>query len=86
MEKQIEELYDEIYEQIARQHEKVLELAAEQAKEQFVLSTKEEEKLVRMELALQISKDILENMMMPGTTMTIMHPKGSLTIDLHENK
>lgn len=84
MKKEIEELYDEVYEKIAEYHQKT-HLYAKHLSEKSINQQEEEtEKLERIEFALQVAKDILENMMTPGTTMTIMHQKGSIQIDLNK--
>ncbi|MGD7007186.1 hypothetical protein [Metabacillus sp. 84] len=75
----IEELYDEIYSRLEKDHEQVLASLRQSA-----LTEEEAEKAERMELALQTAKDIFENIMTPGTTMRIVHSKGSLTIEIDE--
>ncbi|KZZ83770.1 MULTISPECIES: hypothetical protein [Bacillaceae] len=73
----IQALYDEIYERLEKDHEQVLS-----ALRQSELNEEEAEKAERMELALQTAKDIFENIMTPGTSMKIVHSKGSLTIEI----
>lgn len=82
----IEQLYDEIYEKIARDHVKVVKHLSSSKEIGTSLTEQEKEKLERMEFALQSAQDILENIMTPGSTFTIMHPKGSLTIEINEQK
>ncbi|MDQ0230798.1 hypothetical protein [Metabacillus malikii] len=84
MKREIEELYDEVYEKISDYHsvaqkytKNLREIPSEQREE-------ETEKLERIEFALQAAKDILENMMTAGTTMTIMHEKGSIQINVNK--
>jgi hypothetical protein len=84
MKKEIEELYDEVYESIADYHLKSLQYAKQLSEKPGTEREEETEKLERIEFALQAAKDILENMMTPGTTMTIMHQKGSIQIDLNK--
>ncbi|MFC0272398.1 hypothetical protein ACFFIX_13235 [Metabacillus herbersteinensis] len=79
----VEQLYDEIYEKIARDHAEVTKHLAS-SKASTSLTEQEKEKLERMEFALQSARDILENMMTPGSSITIMHSKGSLTIEINE--
>lgn len=80
----VEKLYDDIYEKLDNDHNKILKLISDD-KENFY-SIEETEKLGRMDLALQTAKDILENIMAPGTSMKIMHSKGSLTIELDKKQ
>ncbi|MDQ0226674.1 hypothetical protein [Metabacillus niabensis] len=84
MKKEIEALYDEVYEKIASYHSTTHEYAKQLKQIPFEQREEETEKLERIEFSLQAAKDILENMMTPGTTMTIMHEKGS--IQIHINK
>ncbi len=82
MKKEIEEFYDEVYEKMAEYHQKSFNYA--QKLSEYPITQREDvtEKLERIEFALQAAKDILENMMTPGTKMTIMHQKGTIQIDL----
>lgn len=80
----VDKLYDEIYGEIAEYHENVKQFLAQMDENESSVTEEEKEKIERMELALQISRDILENIMTPGTTMTIMHKKGSFTIRIDE--
>lgn len=84
MKREIEELYDEVYEKMAEYHQKSFEYA--QKLSEYPIAQREEitEKLERIEFALQAAKDILENMMTPGTKMTIMHQKGTIQIELDD--
>lgn len=84
MKKEIEELYDEVYEQLADYHQQSQDLLINLASVPKDEREEETEKLERIEFALQAAKDILENMMTPGTKMTIMHQKGLIQIDLNE--
>ncbi|MFY4774436.1 hypothetical protein [Metabacillus sp. RGM 3146] len=77
-------LYDDIYEKLDNDHEKILKLITEEKQSPY--SIEETEKLGRMELALQTAKDIMENIMAPGTSMKIMHSKGSLTIEIDKKQ
>lgn len=82
MKKEIEDLYDEVYEKIAEYHLKSHQYTKQLSDKDEELGEEEKEKLERIEFALQAAQDILENMMTPGTTMTIMHQKGTIQIDL----
>ncbi|MGM7723535.1 hypothetical protein [Metabacillus sp. Hm71] len=84
MKKEIEQLYDDVYETIESYHRKSHQYVKQFSETPGSLSEEEKEKLERIEFALQAAKDILENMMTPGTTMTIMHQKGSIQIDLNK--
>ncbi|MRX71156.1 hypothetical protein GJU40_03090 [Bacillus lacus] len=82
MKNEIEHLYDDLYDKIAAEHEKIVEFSSSVSGQS--LTEAEEEKLIRMELALQAGRDILENIMVKGTSMTIMHRKGSFTIQIND--
>ncbi|WP_226669108.1 hypothetical protein [Metabacillus litoralis] len=84
MKKEIEELYDEVYEKLADYHQLSQNYMSNLTSIPKNEREEETEKLERIEFALQAAKDILENMMTPGTKMTIMHQKGSIQIDLNE--
>ncbi|MCD7035048.1 hypothetical protein LRR81_12395 [Metabacillus sp. GX 13764] len=80
--KLIETMYDDIYEKLDLDHSKILAMLSD--KEQHSFTIEEKEKLGRMELAVQTAKDIMENIMSPGTSMKIMHARGSLTIEINQ--
>lgn len=84
MKKEIEELYDEVYEKLAEFHQTSLNYTQKMSDIPLNQREEETEKLERIEFALQAAKDILENIMAPGTKMTIMHQKGTIQIDLDE--
>ncbi|AZB40972.1 hypothetical protein CEF21_00650 [Bacillus sp. FJAT-42376] len=75
----IQTLYDEIYDRLEKDHNQVMGTL-----QQNGLNEEEKEKAERMELALQTAKDIFENIMTPGTSMKIVHSKGSLTIEIND--
>ncbi len=84
MKNEIEELYDEVYDKIADYHQQSQDLLIKLASVAKDEREEETEKLERIEFALQAAKDIMENMMTPGTKMTIMHQKGLIQIDLND--
>ncbi|TXC89458.1 hypothetical protein FS935_16375 [Metabacillus litoralis] len=84
MKNEIEELYDEVYEKLADYHQQSQDLLIKLASVVKDEREEETEKLERIEFALQAAKDIMENMMTPGTKMTIMHQKGLIQIDLND--
>lgn len=84
MKKEIEELYDEVYEKLAEYHQKSFDYTQKLSESPITQSEEVTEKLERIEFALQAAKDILENIMTPGTKMTIMHQKGTIQIDLDQ--
>lgn len=72
----IEELYDQIYKTIHNQLIGVEKISKEN------LTEGDREKAQRMEIALQVSKDILENMLTPGKKLNFIYEKGSLHLEI----
>lgn len=83
MRKEIETLYDDVYESVDQYLEKVRELQLLNLED---LTEEEKEKALRMELALQTAKDILENLMVPGKQLTFMYEPGSVTLEIFKDK
>ncbi|GAB1304569.1 hypothetical protein [Bacillus altitudinis] len=77
-----DELYDAIYQQTEKQHEQVLRLVKEMTAHPEAFSEQEQEKINRMDIALQTATDILENLMTPDTQMTIVLRQGRIRVDL----
>lgn len=77
MREEIETLYDRIYQQMVQYQN---QLITYQKKD---LSEVEREQIERIEIALQASKDILENMLTPGKKLTFIYEKGTFSIEMH---
>ncbi|MGE6630468.1 hypothetical protein [Bacillus sp. NPDC077027] len=77
-----DELYDVIYQQMEKQHEQVLKLVKEMTANPEAFTEREKEKIDRMDIALQTTTDILENLMTPDTQMTIVLKQGRIHVDL----
>ncbi|KGX91701.1 hypothetical protein N781_04090 [Pontibacillus halophilus JSM 076056 = DSM 19796] len=73
----IESLYHKVYETLDELHQQVIE-AGEDVTE---LNDVDLEKLDRTNFALQLSKDVLENFVDTGKSMTINYDKRSVTIE-----
>lgn len=83
MRKEIETIYDDVYESVDQYLEKVRALQLLNLED----STEEEkEKALRMELALQTAKDVLENLIVPGKKLTFMYESGSVTLEIFKDK
>lgn len=72
----MEELYDQIYQAVHNHLKSVEKISKDDLTEVDV------EKVERMEIALQISKDILENMLTPGKKLNFIYEKGSLHLEI----
>lgn len=72
----MEELYDQIYQAVHNHLKSVEKISKDDLTEVDV------EKVERMEIALQISKDILENMLTPGKKLNFIYEKGSLHLEM----
>jgi len=83
MRTEIETIYDEVYESVEQYLEKVREL---QLLNLEASTDEEKEKALRMELALQTAKDVLENLMVPGKKLTFMYEPGSVTLEIFKDK
>ncbi|KAB7667598.1 hypothetical protein [Bacillus sp. B1-b2] len=74
----MDNVYDQIYQQILQQ-QKQIELFQQEAS---TYSEEDREKLDRIEMALQVSKDILENMLTPGKKLNFTYEKGMISLEL----
>lgn len=83
MRKEIETLYDDVYEKVDQYLEQVRELQLLNLEDP---TEEEKEKALRMELALQTAKDVLENLMVPGKKLTFMYEPGSVTLEIFKDK
>ncbi|PKG25594.1 hypothetical protein [Niallia nealsonii] len=72
----MEELYDQIYQSVYNHLKSVEKINKEE------LTEVDAEKVERMEMALQASKDILENMLIPGKKLNFIYEKGSLHLEI----
>ncbi|MFT8323237.1 MAG: hypothetical protein ABF649_20425 [Bacillus sp. (in: firmicutes)] len=77
-----EEVYDAIYQSVSDNLQKVTEMRERPS----MLSDQEVEKIDRMEMALQASKDLLENMLTPGKKLNFNYEKGTLYIEIFEKE
>ncbi|WP_226581287.1 hypothetical protein [Halobacillus litoralis] len=74
----IESFYHKVYEAMDALHEEAIDMKNSMAEEDPV----DYEKLERTEFALQLSKDVLENFVDDGKSMTINYDKRSVTIEV----
>lgn len=81
MKKEIETIYDDVYEMVDQYLEKVRELQLLKLEDPT-----EEERALRMELALQTAKDVLENLIVPGKKLTFIYENGSVALEIFEDK
>ncbi|GKU81853.1 hypothetical protein [Niallia sp. NCCP-28] len=72
----MEKLYDQIYQSVYNHLKSVEKINKEE------LTEVDAEKVERMEMALQASKDILENMLTPGKKLNFIYEKGSLHLEI----
>ncbi|MCB5239261.1 MULTISPECIES: hypothetical protein [Niallia] len=82
MNNDIETIYEELYNQILHYQNK-LESISQQADS---LQEEGEEQLNRMSIALQASKDILENMLTPGKKLNFIYEKGMVSLEMFDEK
>jgi len=75
---EIEKLYDCLYQEIVN-YQKQLDSFQQSSQ---ALSEEEQEQVERMEMALQASKDILENMLTPGKKLNFIYEKGSVSLEM----
>ncbi|MBM7702590.1 hypothetical protein [Metabacillus iocasae] len=80
MKERVDLVYDQVYEFIDESLQKIRETEDEYKNDELA------EKVKRMEIALQASRDILENMVMPGKKMTFIYENGSVTVEIPEKK
>lgn len=74
----IESLYHSVYESL----EKLQKEVTEQEEKLDLVNPADIEKLDRTQFALQLSKDVLENFVASGKSMTINYDKRSITIEV----
>lgn len=74
----IESFYHKVYENLDAFHEEAQELQRAESGGDPV----DDEKLERTEFALQLAKDVLENFVDDGKSMTINYDKRSVTIEV----
>ena len=74
----IESLYHSVYESL----EKLQKEVTEQEEKLDLVDPADIEKLDRTQFALQLSKDVLENFVASGKSMTINYDKRSITIEV----
>lgn len=77
MNEEIEKEYDDIYQSIDQYLKKTYELKGTK-----VSTEEDKEKIERMELALQVARDILENMVTPGKKLTFMYERSSVIVEI----
>ena len=74
----VDSLYDDLY-QLILQYQKKIEYYQNGSS---ALQEEEQEQLDRMEMALQASKDILENMLTPGKKLNFTYEKGMVSLEM----
>lgn len=77
MNEEIEKVYDDIYQSIDQYLKKTYELKGDK-----VSTEEDKERIDRMELALQVARDILENMVTPGKKLTFMYERSSVIVEI----
>ncbi|KLV26119.1 hypothetical protein CHH55_06375 [Niallia circulans] len=82
MNNEIETTYEAIYNQILhfQQHVEAL------SKQAGTYQEEDHEQLIRMSIALQASKDILENMLTPGKKLNFIYEKGMFSLEMFDEK
>ena len=83
MNNNIETTYEAIYNQILH-YQKQLETIYFQQTD--TLKEEEQEQLNRMSIALQASKDILENMLTPGKKLNFIYEKAMFSLEMFDEK
>lgn len=74
----VETLYHKVYERLDELHQEAIALKGELD----LTDPADQEKLDRTNFALQLSKDVLENFVDSGKSMTINYDKRAVTIDV----
>ncbi|WP_312095394.1 hypothetical protein [Niallia sp.] len=83
MNNDIETMYEAIYNQILHYQN---QLEAIYSQNSDTLQEEEQEQLNRMSIALQASKDILENMLTPGKKLNFIYEKGMFSLEMFDEK
>jgi hypothetical protein len=83
MREAIESIYDEMYQAVDRYLEEARKLGGLDLSD---AADDEKERIQRMQFAMQAARDILENMMIPGKKLTFVYEKGSVELDIFQNK
>ncbi|AYV65543.1 MULTISPECIES: hypothetical protein [Niallia] len=82
MNNEIETTYEAIYNQILHFQLQLEALSIQAGSWQ----EEDQEQLIRMSIALQASKDILENMLTPGKKLNFIYEKGMFSLEMFDEK
>ncbi|WP_303982625.1 hypothetical protein [Niallia circulans] len=82
MNNEIETTYEAIYNQILHFQQQLEALSIQAGSWQ----EEDQEQLIRMSIALQASKDILENMLTPGKKLNFIYEKGMFSLEMFDEK
>ncbi|AYV71649.1 hypothetical protein M1D49_18515 [Bacillus sp. PK3-056] len=82
MNNEIETTYEAIYNQILHFQQQLETLSIQAGSWQ----EEDQEQLIRMSIALQASKDILENMLTPGKKLNFIYEKGMFSLEMFDEK